>query len=57
MGLRFEGNLRWRQPVERHQERDQPEDRVCDFDGELGDGEEEWEQADVAGDGEWAESS
>lgn len=57
MGLRSEGDLRWRQSVKRHQERDQPEDRVCDFDGKFGDGEEEREQADVACDGEWAESS
>lgn len=33
-----------RQSVENHKEQDQPEDRVDDFDGELGRREKQWEQ-------------
>jgi hypothetical protein len=50
-------DLRWCQAVEGEQERHEPEDRVCYFDGEFGSCEQQREQADVACYGEWAESS
>lgn len=50
-------DLRRRQPIERHQDADEPENRVHDFDWELLRREEQRKQADVPTDSQWAKGT